>query len=46
MGTVYLGEAIGSGDYLHFATLRKQPDGTWTIVEPAKDILERILKPP
>jgi len=45
LGEVQSGEAIGSGDYLYFATLRKQPDGTWTIVEPAKDILERILKP-
>jgi hypothetical protein len=45
LGEVQAGEAIGSGDYLYFATLRKQPDGTWTIVEPAKDILERILKP-
>ncbi len=46
LGEVQAGEAIGSGDYLYFATLRKQPDGTWTIVEPAKDILERILKSP
>lgn len=46
LGEVQAGEAIGSGDFLAFATLRKQPDGTWTIVEPAKDILERILKPP
>ncbi|HEY9640362.1 MAG TPA: hypothetical protein V6C57_07755 [Coleofasciculaceae cyanobacterium] len=45
-GSVQSGEAIGTGEYLHFAALRKQPDGSWTIVEPAKDILERILKPP
>lgn len=44
IGDVQLGEAIGAGDYLHFATLRKQPDGTWTLVEPARDILERILR--
>lgn len=40
------GEAIGSGDLLQFAALRKQPNGTWAIVEPAKAILERILKKP
>jgi hypothetical protein len=46
LGEVSTGTAIGAGDYLHFTTLRKQPDGTWTIVEPAKDILERILTSP
>ena len=44
IGTVSEGQAIGSGDYLHFATLRRQPDGTWTMVEPAKTLLERLLK--
>jgi hypothetical protein len=43
-GAVQQGDAIGSGDYLHFATLRKQTDGTWAMVEPARDILERILR--
>ena len=46
LGEISTGTAIGTGDYLHFTTLRKQPDGTWTIVEPAKDILERILTSP
>jgi hypothetical protein len=45
LGELQQGAAIGSGDYLHFATLRKQPEGTWIMVEPAKDILERLLKP-
>jgi hypothetical protein len=44
IGTVSEGQAIGSGDYLHFAALRRQPDGTWTMVEPAKSLLERLLK--
>lgn len=44
IGEVSAGAAIGSGEYLHFATLRRQPEGTWTIVEPAKGILQRILK--
>lgn len=44
LGEITAGSAIGSGDYLYFTALRRQPDGTWTIVEPAKNILERILK--
>lgn len=44
LGEIPEGSAIGSGDYLYFTALRRQPDGTWTIVEPAKSVLERILK--
>jgi hypothetical protein len=44
LGQVQQGDAIAKGDELKFATLRRQPDGTWTLVEPASDILERILK--
>lgn len=44
LGEMTAGSTIGSGEYLHFTTLRRQPDGSWTIVEPAKSILERILK--
>jgi hypothetical protein len=44
LGEVEQGDVIGSGAYLHFATLRKQTDGTWAMVEPAHDILERILR--
>jgi hypothetical protein len=43
IGEITAGSPIGSGEYLHFAALRRQPDGTWTIVEPARDILERML---
>jgi hypothetical protein len=46
LGEIEQGDVIGSGAYLHFATLRKQTDGTWAIVEPAHDILERILRSP
>jgi len=42
-GEIQAGKSIGKGDYLSFATLRRQPDGTWVIVEPAKDVLERAL---
>jgi len=45
VGAVQRGNTLGSADYLQFATLRRQPDGKWAIVEPASDILERLLKP-
>ena len=44
-GKVEAGEPMGKGDYLSFATLRRQPDGTWIIVEPAKGVLEKALDP-
>jgi hypothetical protein len=37
------GDNLGDGSQVHIATLRKQPDGTWAIVEPSKPILEKIL---
>lgn len=43
LGTVNQGDALGRGRSLQFAALRKQPNGTWAIVEPAKEILERTL---
>ncbi|MBD2073293.1 hypothetical protein H6F86_05205 [Phormidium sp. FACHB-592] len=42
--TLKQGDTIGNGDLLQFAALRKQPNGTWAIVEPAKAILESTLK--
>lgn len=42
-GTVKTGQTIGSGSYVQFATLRRQPDGTWIIVEPSTGILERAI---
>ena len=44
LGDVQQGEVIGTGDYLQFAALRKQPNGTWAFVEPSRHILERTLK--
>lgn len=44
-GPVDQGNRIGKGRYLHFATLRRQPDGTWAIVEPSSEILTRSLQP-
>jgi hypothetical protein len=43
LGVCNQGDVLGNAAILHFATLRKQPDGTWAIVEPSKPILERIL---
>lgn len=45
LGKIDPGQSIGSGDYLQFATMRRQPDGTWTIVEPSTGILERAIDP-
>lgn len=42
-GEVEAGKLMGKGSYLSFATLRRQPDGTWIIVEPARGVLEKAL---
>ncbi|EDX85552.1 hypothetical protein S7335_3253 [Synechococcus sp. PCC 7335] len=44
-GSVKAGKVIGKGQYLSFATLRRQPDGTWIIVEPARTVLEQAFEP-
>ncbi len=44
-GAVEQGEAIARGQYLHFATLRNQPEGTWALVESSTEMLERVLQP-
>ncbi|MGG6296450.1 hypothetical protein ACQ4M4_18820 [Leptolyngbya sp. AN02str] len=46
LGSVAQGEAIGQGRSLQFATLRKQPDGTWAFVEPSVRLLEQLLSQP
>lgn len=43
-GDVKENRVLGKGNHISFATLRKQPDGTWIIVEPAKGVLERAIK--
>lgn len=42
-GDIKANKSIGKGDFLSFATLRRQPDGTWIIVEPARGVLEKAL---
>jgi hypothetical protein len=37
------GQVIGSGDVVAFATMRRQADGTWALVEPAKELIEQFL---
>jgi hypothetical protein len=44
LGSVEEGQRIGSAKFLHFATMRRQPEGTWTIVEPSTNVLERSLE--
>jgi hypothetical protein len=46
IGTVQPGEVIGRSDILQFAAMRRQPDGTWAMVEPAVDVLERTITKP
>ena len=43
LGGVEAGQTIGRGDVLQFAAMRRQPDGTWAMVEPAVDVLERTV---
>ena len=42
-GEVEAGKRLGKGEFLSFATLRRQPNGTWVIVEPARGVLEQSL---
>ena len=45
LGTVNSGQTLGHGHQIHFATLRRQPEGTWAIVEPSHHVLEKSLLP-
>lgn len=36
-------QPIGKADHLVFATLRKQPNGTWVLVEPSTEFIERLV---
>lgn len=46
LGEQTQGQAIGSGQVVAFATLRKQTDGTWAMVEPAQDLLTQFVRKP
>lgn len=38
------GDTLGNGNIVAFATLRRQADGTWAMVEPAKELIEQFLE--
>ncbi len=44
LGPITLAAPMGSARFLHFSTLRRQPDGTWAMVEPSRHVLERSLR--
>jgi hypothetical protein len=46
LGVLQAGEVMGRGNQIHFATLRRQPDGAWAIVEPSDSVLEQTLNQP
>lgn len=37
------GQAIGRANHLIFAMLRREPDGTWAMVEPSAQFIEQLL---
>ena len=43
LGAVQAGDKIGKGQVLQFAAMRRQPDGTWALVEPSVEMLERTV---
>ncbi len=45
-GPLSQGAVLGRGDRVALALLRRQPQGTWAMVEPATSILEQFLTPP
>ncbi|MCU0548646.1 MAG: hypothetical protein MUC48_04790 [Leptolyngbya sp. Prado105] len=45
LGALKAGDQIASGEILQFATLLKQSDGSWALVEPDKSLLQRTLQP-
>jgi hypothetical protein len=43
LGDVQQGDVIGTAELLNFAALRRQPDGTWALIEPSTSLIERSL---
>ncbi|NEQ50836.1 MAG: hypothetical protein F6K11_11985 [Leptolyngbya sp. SIO3F4] len=37
------GQVIGRANHLIFAMLRREPDGTWAMVEPSAQFIEKLL---
>lgn len=42
-GTRQQGQTIGRANHLIFAMLRREPDGTWAMVEPSARFIEQLL---
>lgn len=43
LGVQQQAQSIGKAESLVFATLRKQPNGTWVLVEPSTQFIERLI---
>ena len=43
LGSIEAGQVIGRGEVLQFAAMRRQPDGSWAMVEPAIEVLEKTV---
>jgi hypothetical protein len=40
------GDRLGNGDVVAFAAMRRQADGTWAMVEPAKELITQFIEAP
>jgi len=40
------GDSFGKADFVAFATMRRQADGTWAMVEPANELITQFLEDP
>ncbi len=40
------GDSLGKGEVIAFATMRRQADGTWAMVEPAEELIAQFLEGP
>ena len=43
LGQQLQGHTVGRAQQLGFATFLKEPDGTWTLIEPATDLIAQFL---
>jgi hypothetical protein len=43
LGVQHQAQTIGKAEHLVFAALRKQPNGTWAMVEPSTKFIEQLL---
>lgn len=43
LGALAQGQPVGRAQHLVFAMLRREPDGTWAVVEPSPKFIEQLL---